>query len=133
MLDSKHSCIRSISIRSAKSPTVKLWQLPAVLLLASLALLSGCNQKLPSSSPTANTAADSSTTKPTATVAKIDVNSAAIAELDKLELPGTKPSLSERIQGKRPYTSAADLVTKKAISADELKLIKGLIVVGKAK
>jgi DNA uptake protein ComE-like DNA-binding protein len=133
MLDSKRTANRSTNIYAAKSPTVKLWQLPAAALLVSLALLSGCNKKLPSSSPTADAAADSSATKPIATASKIDVNSASIAELDKLELPGTKPSLSERIQGKRPYKSADDLVAKKAISADELKLIKGLIIVGKAK
>jgi DNA uptake protein ComE-like DNA-binding protein len=64
---------------------------------------------------------------------KIDVNKAPIAELDKLELPGTKPSLSERIQGARPYKTADDLVTKKAISQDELKLIKNLITLGEGK
>jgi DNA uptake protein ComE-like DNA-binding protein len=61
---------------------------------------------------------------------KINVNTAPIAELDKLELPGTKPSLSERIQGVRPYKTINDLVTKKAISADELKLIKNLVTTG---
>jgi DNA uptake protein ComE-like DNA-binding protein len=64
---------------------------------------------------------------------KIDVNKAPIAELDKLELPGTKPSLSERIQGARPYKTADDLVAKKAISQDELNLIKNLITVGEGK
>lgn len=78
------------------------------------------------SEPTANKA-------PTAQSAPIDINSAPIGELDKLELPGTKPSLSERIQGGRPYKTPEDLVTKKVISADELKLIKGLIIVGKGK
>ena len=128
MLDSKNSFHRSTRSHKSESPAVK-WQLPVTALLLSLALLSGCNKKPPSSSPTADTPATSSETKP-ATASKIDVNSASIAELDKLELPGTKPSLSERIQGKRPYKSADDLVAKKAISADELKLIKGLIVVG---
>ena len=33
---------------------------------------------------------------------KININSATNAELDKLELPGTKPSLSERIENGRP-------------------------------
>ena len=133
MLDSQNSCHRSTSSHTAQSPLVKPWQLSATALLVSLALLSGCNKQPSSSNPTTNTSATSNETKPTSTVSKIDINSASIAELDKLELPGTKPSLSERIQGKRPYKSAEDLVAKKAISAAELKLIEGLIVVGKAK
>lgn len=63
--------------------------------------------------------------------AKININSASIAELDKLELPGTKPSLSERIQGGRPYNTLDDLVSKKVISPEEFKLISELITTGK--
>jgi DNA uptake protein ComE-like DNA-binding protein len=85
------------------------------------------------SSPTATgSTATLGSSAPSAS-AKIDVNKAPIAELDKLELPGTKPSLSERIQGARPYKTAEDLVTKKAISQDELNLIKNLITVGEGK
>jgi len=62
-----------------------------------------------------------------AKASKIDINTASIAELDKLELPGTKPSLSERIQGGRPYKQNDDLVTKKVISPEEFKLIQNLI------
>ena len=131
------------SIRLVRSHLIKLQQIPTYGLLLAMLMLSGCN-----SNPdvtTTTTPADKSTettpvttptkseTAPAATTSKIDVNSASIAELDKLELPGTKPSLSERIQGARPYSNADDLVGKKAISADEYKLIKGLIVVGKAK
>jgi DNA uptake protein ComE-like DNA-binding protein len=58
---------------------------------------------------------------------KIDINTAPIPELDKLELPGTKPSLSERIQGGRPYKQIDDLVTQKVISAEEFKLIQNLV------
>jgi DNA uptake protein ComE-like DNA-binding protein len=83
----------------------------------------------PSTSPTGSTATLASPVPS----AKIDVNKAPIAELDKLELPGTKPSLSERIQGARPYKTADDLVAKKAISQDELNLIKNLITVGEGK
>jgi DNA uptake protein ComE-like DNA-binding protein len=129
--------IRCASIRFAQPHLVKLRQISALGMLLSVLVLSGCNSKTDSSSTTSPSTEKSSQTTPVATpaatTAKIDVNSASIAELDKLELPGTKPSLSERIQGKRPYANADDLVTKKAISADELKLIKGLIVVGKAK
>jgi DNA uptake protein ComE-like DNA-binding protein len=123
MIDSK--------IRFDRTHSVKLWQTPIVaLLLIIMGFLGGCNSK-----PDAGNypAEKSSATKPAATTSKIDINSASIAELDKLELPGTKPSLSERIQGKRPYANADDLVGKKAISADEYKLIKNLIVVGNAK
>jgi DNA uptake protein ComE-like DNA-binding protein len=81
----------------------------------------------PSSSQPATTA-----TSPNA-AGKININKAPIAELDKLELPGTKPSLSERIQQGRPYTKAEDLVTKKVISPEELTLIKGLITTGEPK
>jgi DNA uptake protein ComE-like DNA-binding protein len=124
---------------SGRSHPVKLWQIPVAAMLLNLLLLGGCTSQPESSSTTNPPAAKSNETAPAtktnsaATASKIDVNSASIAELDKLELPGTKPSLSERIEGKRPYMSADDLIGKKAISADEYKLIKDLIVVGKAK
>lgn len=86
----------------------------------------------PSTSPETGSTATLGSPAPS-TSAKIDVNKAPIAELDKLELPGTKPSLSERIQGARPYKTTEDLVTKKAISQDELNLIKNLITLGEGK
>jgi DNA uptake protein ComE-like DNA-binding protein len=132
------------SIRLVRARLAKFHQLPTAVMLLAVLVLSGCKSTPESGSPTASTTEKSAETKPATTpsksetapaaaTGKIDVNSASIAELDKLELPGTKPSLSERIQGKRPYQSADDLVSKKAISADELKLIRDLIVVGKAK
>jgi DNA uptake protein ComE-like DNA-binding protein len=100
----------------------------AILLLCSMSLFLGAcsNNSVPDASvpTTSNTAAKSG---------QIDINSAPIAELDKLELPGTKPSLSERIQGGRPYKTIEDLVIKKVISAEEFKLIKGLTVAGQSK
>ncbi|PZO40686.1 MAG: DNA uptake protein [Pseudanabaena frigida] len=89
----------------------------------------GCNSstntpEADKSSPTSSpVAAETKTAKSS----KIDINTAPIAELDKLELPGTKPSLSERIQAGRPYKQNDDLVTKKAISAEEFKLIQNLV------
>ncbi len=128
------------STRSTQAHLVKLRQIPSLGLLLAVLCLSGCTSTPESSSPTEQSTQTTpaattgkTETAPAATTSKIDVNSASIAELDKLELPGTKPSLSERIQGKRPYLNADDLVGKKAISADEYKLIKGLIVVGKTK
>ncbi|WP_330482488.1 helix-hairpin-helix domain-containing protein [Tumidithrix elongata] len=117
---------------------LKLSRLSLLGVFACLAIVSGCSDS--------STSSVSSSTAPSATVSssaapktepskpaqgnKINVNTAPIAELDKLELPGTKPSLSERIQGARPYKDAKDLVSKKAISEEELKLIENLITVG---
>jgi DNA uptake protein ComE-like DNA-binding protein len=75
----------------------------------------------------AKTSPSASTEAKPAKSSKIDINTAPIAELDKLELPGTKPSLSERIQGGRPYKQIDDLVSKKVISAEEFKLIQNLV------
>ncbi len=110
----------------------------AALSIGTVLLLSvgGCGESKPeASAPAASpeTAMSKSPVAAVSTATKIDVNKAPIAELDKLELPGTKPSLSERIQGARPYKTADDMVTKKAISQDELKLIKNLITVGESK
>jgi DNA uptake protein ComE-like DNA-binding protein len=132
MLESKIRANRSSSDLSLAAFSAKSWQLPVAALFVSLIFLSGCNSK-PDSTSTANSNETKPGTNAATTGSKIDVNSAAIAELDKLELPGTKPSLSERIQGKRPYNSPDDLVSKKAISIEEYNLIKNLIVVGKAK
>lgn len=105
----------------------------APLLLSGLVfclITSGCsNPEAPKAE--ANKTAPASSSAPATPSApkssKIDINTAAIAELDKLELPGTKPSLSERIQGGRPYKQIDDLVTKKVISAEEFKLIQNLV------
>jgi DNA uptake protein ComE-like DNA-binding protein len=88
---------------------------------------SGCSSIATTESPKPEAANTSPTETKTSKPSKIDVNTAPIAELDKLELPGTKPSLSERIQGGRPYKQIDDLVTKKVISAEEFKLIQNLV------
>ncbi|WP_225902908.1 ComEA family DNA-binding protein [Pseudanabaena yagii] len=81
-----------------------------------------------SAEPKASPSAAPDTAAPkSAKSSKININTATNAELDKLELPGTKPSLSERIEGGRPYKQIDDLVTKKAISAEEFKLIQNLV------
>lgn len=101
----------------------------ACLLLLSMAACTAPEAKAPDT-----TATSGKTSEPAASTqgSKIDINSAPIAELDKLELPGTKPSLSERIQGGRPYKTTEDMVSKKVISADEYKLIQGLVTAGKS-
>lgn len=95
--------------------------------------LGGCAKSTPEAGTEAKAPTVSASAAPSAMASKIDVNKASIAELDKLELPGTKPSLSERIQQGRPYAKIDDLVSKKVISSEELVLIKGLITTGDAK
>jgi len=86
------------------------------------------NPEAPKAESPKNTSTSSPVTETkTAKASKIDINSAPISELDRLELPGTKPSLSERIEGGRPYKQIDDLVTKKVISAEEFKLIQNLV------
>ena len=85
------------------------------------------NSETPKSDSPKSTTSSPVTETKTPKASKIDINSAPIAELDKLELPGTKPSLSERIEGGRPYKQIDDLVTKKVISAEEFKLIQNLV------
>ncbi|TYQ25202.1 DNA uptake protein [Pseudanabaena sp. UWO311] len=105
----------------------------APLILSGLVfcLVTGCSGT--STPEAAKSGANTTPASPTAVTptasksSKIDINTAPIAELDKLELPGTKPSLSERIQGGRPYKQIDDLVTKKVISVEEFKLIQNLV------
>jgi DNA uptake protein ComE-like DNA-binding protein len=120
-------------------PTISLQKLQASIFSFGMVmlLLGGCGNNATPEATTPGSAdkpnAPATSSSPAAQSGKIDINSAAIAELDKLELPGTKPSLSERIQGGRPYKTLEDLVTKKVISEDEFKLIKELISTGKSK
>jgi DNA uptake protein ComE-like DNA-binding protein len=108
-------------------------QLPVLGLCATLFLLGSCGESATPEKTSVETSPAVTASAPPEATAKIDVNKAPIAELDKLELPGTKPSLSERIQGARPYKTMDELVSKKAISQDELNLIKNLITLGETK
>ncbi len=94
----------------------------------------GCNSTTTPETSNPQSVKSTSTSSPAteakvAKASKININTAAIAELDKLELPGTKASLSERIQGGRPYIQIEDLVTKKIVSAEEFKLIQNLVTI----
>jgi DNA uptake protein ComE-like DNA-binding protein len=119
--------IEMFNIPSINSPQAKI----LTALLGALCLVSSIATSYPEAAKADPTPAKTTAQKSSkANKLKINVNTAPIAELDKLELPGTKASLSERIQGARPYKTIDDLVTKKAISADELKLIKNLVTTG---
>jgi DNA uptake protein ComE-like DNA-binding protein len=125
-------CSKERPIVKSTKPGFNLFALSmgAVLLLS----IGGCGgSTTESSAPTVSPETAGSIAPAASMAQKININKAPITELDKLELPGTKPSLSERIQGARPYKTTEDLVAKKAISQDELKLIQNLITVGESK
>ena len=63
------------------------------------------------------------------TTAKVDLNKATAAELEKL--PGIGPSLSKKIIAARPYKSVSDL-SKAGITATEIRKIDPLVTVGPA-
>jgi DNA uptake protein ComE-like DNA-binding protein len=116
--------IISVTKSLTKSNFSRLY-IPGLVLC--LAVVSGCADNAPK--PQAESSSTPHSEMSASKASKIDINTAPIAELDKLELPGTKPSLSERIQGAKPYSKIEDMVTKKAISAEEFKLIQNLVTV----
>jgi len=113
--------------KSPSALSVSLLKREIPLFVLSIILITACAE-----TPTATTITSNTTTGTVTSKSQININTAAIAELDKLELPGTKPSLSERIQAARPYQEIDDLVAKKAISSEELGLIKNLVTVGES-
>ena len=60
---------------------------------------------------------------------KININSAILSSLDKLEAKLGVPALSNRIQASRPYGSVEDLVSKQVISQAQLEQIKNQVTV----
>ena len=105
--------------------------------------LNNCSSAPTASSPSADTAspASSSSMGDMATHGdrKININTAILSELDKLEATLGVPALSNRIQASRPYGSAEDLVSKKVMTQaqfDQIKdrvTIEDIVLTGEAK
>jgi hypothetical protein len=79
------------------------------------------------SAPTAN----SSSTEPMSHSgkAKININTAILSELDKLEAKLGVPALSNKIQASRPYGSSEELVAKKVITQEQFDQIKDMVTI----
>ena len=60
---------------------------------------------------------------------KININSAILSELDKLEAKLGIPALSNKIQAARPYKTPEDLVAKKVIDQQQFDQVKNLVSV----
>jgi hypothetical protein len=61
--------------------------------------------------------------------AKININTAILSELDKLEAKLGVPALSNKIQASRPYGSSEELVAKKVISQEQFDQIKDMVTI----
>jgi Helix-hairpin-helix motif len=92
--------------------------LPSLAL--SLGLLTGCGGQA-TQSPTSTTSS--------ASPHKININSAILSELDKIEGQIGIPSLSNRIQAARPYASPEELVSKKILTQEQFDRIKDQVSV----
>ncbi len=110
----------------------------AVVAFAASIVINACN----SSNPTGTQSNSNPATPPGETAAtgsahmgshggdkKININSAILSELDKLEAKLGIPALSNKIQAERPYKTPEELVTKKVIDQKQFDQIKDLVTI----
>jgi Helix-hairpin-helix motif len=62
-------------------------------------------------------------------VKKININSAILSELSKLEVKLGIPALSNKIQAERPYLAIEDLIERKVINLPQFNKIKDMVTV----
>ncbi len=112
----------------------------AILACAASIVISACNN-----TPTTTTTTTETQTNPVASAPpaasndmagmkhsgdkKININSAILSELDKLEAKLGVPALSNKIQAERPYKTPEELVSKKVIDQKQYDQIKDLVTI----
>jgi hypothetical protein len=109
----------------------------AIIGLAASFIVSACNNSgttTPTSSVPSTQAGDAAATGAAHTGShggdkKININSAILSELDKLEAKLGIPALSNKIQAERPYKTPEDLVAKKVIDQKQFDQIKDLVTI----
>jgi DNA uptake protein ComE-like DNA-binding protein len=109
----------------------------AVIACAASIMISACNN--PSTTTTTTTETSTSPATPAATTdmagmkhsggKKININSAILSELDKLEAKLGIPALSNKIQAERPYKAPEELVSKKVIDQAQYDQIKDMVTI----
>ncbi len=109
----------------------------SIIAFAASIVISACNN----TTTTTTTATSSSPATPATTASpdmagmkhgggkKININSAILSELDKLEAKLGIPALSNKIQAERPYKTPEDLVSKKVIDQKQFDQIKDLVTI----
>ncbi len=112
---------------------LRSWSL--AIAIFSLIIITACsNDSTANNSNSPLTPSSTSNTETTAhsghsTGKKININSAILSELDKLEAKLGVPALSNKIQASRPYASPEELVSKKVITQDQYGQIKDIVTI----
>ena len=103
---------------------------------AMLVVLTNCSQTstntdVSSNSSPANNPSPAATTAndPSSGKKQININTAILSELDKLEGKLGVPALSNKIQASRPYGSPEELVSKKVITQEQFDQIKDMVTI----
>lgn len=102
---------------------------------AMMAVLTNCTQtpdtvKTSNSAPTANSSPAAVNAENLSSSKKqININTAILSDLDKLEAKLAIPALSNKIQGSRPYGKTEDLIAKKIISQEQFDQIKDMVTI----
>ncbi len=104
--------------------TVRAW-LAGATVLVGLLVLSGAATRERGGPPGGQS---SPSVQGPAPAAKVDINTAAAADLERL--PGITRKLSQRIIANRPYRKIDDLVRRKVLGRKQLAGIKEYITVG---
>jgi Helix-hairpin-helix motif len=107
----------------------------AIIALTIVGLAIGLNNCM-SSGPTGDTSSPPAVTSPGASMSpgmnhgrKININTAILSELDKLEAKLGVPGISNQIQSGRPYGTPDDLVTKKILTQAQFDQVKDQLTV----
>jgi len=101
---------------------------------AGLITLNSCSQAPTAVTPTPSPAAVSSSSVNVSNSAhshraSININSAILSELDKLEAKLGIPGLSNQVQASRPYGSVEELVAKKVVTQAQFDQIKDMVTI----
>ncbi|WP_373537699.1 helix-hairpin-helix domain-containing protein [Microcoleus sp.] len=110
-------------------------QLPTAAATAILVALTGCvstptnTSSTASPTPTATTAATSGHSMNHGGKPGININTAILSELDKLEAKLGIPALSNKIQASRPYGKTEELVSKNVINQAQFDQIKDMVTI----
>ncbi|UBF26775.1 helix-hairpin-helix domain-containing protein [Kovacikia minuta CCNUW1] len=108
--------------------------LALALCVALFAVVSSCNSTPTATNPSpqaTTSAASSEVTSHSGHAGKpqININSAILSELDKLEAKLGIPALSHKIQASRPYGKTEELVSKNVITQEQFDQIKEMVTI----